>query len=341
MKDKKRKITIAKIVSTTMGALFVLAALALFIANFYIPVKYLSAYMLVNKSVLQKGTADVTFLDVDYGNAVIIRLPDGKSMVIDGGNNKYENRLQLITEINRRNIDKIDYLVCSAVTQEHCGALLELVKYKPIGTLYMPACNNYYITSEYRSVYKEVTERKVNTQIYEYGVGEYGDGYFFTFLSPSVHTNPQGEYAYLNKIGVEITDEVMGNASAVLWLECLGTSFLFASDAGEPVFKKIVNSYETCVLSNENYAPIGENSVDITQLDVMMVARHGGSAYAPFYDLAKPKTAIVSVGLNGKKFPTTAVLATVTAHAETFMTRDCGNIIIKMQNGTYSVKKEK
>ena len=122
---KRSKGRIAAIASAAVVAV---AFAALIITNIFVPVKYLSAY-LVARGERQQGVLTVTFLDVGYGDCTLCELPDGKVLLIDGGDGAYANTLSILRKLNSRGIDKIDYLFCSSVLGEYCGGLPEILRY--------------------------------------------------------------------------------------------------------------------------------------------------------------------------------------------------------------------
>ncbi len=338
MNGKKRKLSAAKIVSLVFGCFAVLAAAALLITNAFIPVRYLYAYVFCGSSPLAENSADVTFIDTGYGSSAIVRFSDGKVLLVDGGDTGYGNNLKLITALNRLGVDDVDWLVCTSVKSEHCGGLSEVIKYKRVSEIFLPYCKNTYITDEYRSFYLAARDSGSDLITADYGVGESGDDYFFVFLSPTAHTADFGEYAAMN---VSPTNDNIAAASAVLWVECGGVSLLFSSDATDVVFEKIVREYSVISSAGDRYAIAGENSVELERLDIIAVSSHGASAYAPFYDLAKPRTAVVSVGSNYFGAPSVSAMSTVCNTAEAYTTDECGNITVVVKDGKYTLSKEK
>ncbi len=332
----KVKWTKARIISLISVSLAVILIASLLIINIFIPVQYISAYLFSGSKPLEGGAADVTFVDVGYGNAAIIRFPDGKNMLIDGGSGEYNGTLKLITELNKRQVKHIDYLICSSVRSEHCGGLTDAMRGRTVGEIFMPYVKNTYITDEYREFYLAAKECGAKLTISEYGVGASGEDYFFSFLSPSAHDSNFGEYSDLN---ISPTSENIASASAVVWVQCKQTSLLFSSDAPNTVFAKIVEEYGIITSAGDNYAQVGDYFVNLEDCDIICVADHGAAAYAPFYDRFKPTDAIVSVGENTFGAPSVDALSTVCNTAEAYLTKECGNIEIEISDG-YTVIKE-
>lgn len=338
MTRKKCKLSKRAIILIITAIFALLLAISLIVTNVFIPVKYLSAYF-VGKDKNVAGQMRVTFLDVGYGDCTLIELPDGKTMLIDGGNGTHANNVKVLKELNKRAVEEIDFLICTSVADETCAGLCEILKYSKVKTVYAPYCNNVYVTEGYRKFQEEIKRREIDCVTAEYGEGfRNGESnYSFCFLSPSVHTNPQGEYESLNK---SPTPKNIRNASAVIWLEYGGISFLFMSNAGKEVQKKLVTAYSDGI----GFDFYGQ-TVDITSCSVIRVADHGSDdgTYAPLYDLIKPETAIISVGENGRGCPSLSALGDAYNYVKDrlYRTDEDGTVTVTVKNGNLEVFKEK
>ena len=329
MKKKAKKLSNAKLWSIISASIVVFISLSLIIINIFIPVKYLASYCVVGKRA-QDGTMRVTFVDVGFGDSIIVELPDGKNMLIDGGNGRYTNNAKVLKELNRRDIDTIDYLICSSVNGEHCGGLSDVVKYKKVKTVYMPYCTNKYVTEEFHSFYDLAKECGAEIVYSEYGSGISADSYFFTVISPSRIDLESGEYSALNK---NPSKTARNNSSAVIWLEYADTAFLFISDVEESVLSSILSSYQ---LTTDNYP------VKLEKCKVVQVAGHGSnlSVCASFYDLLSPEVAVISVGKNGSGCPSLSAISNVknSVGNNLYRTDEYGNIIFEVTASGYTIK---
>lgn len=329
MKKKAKKLSQAKLWTIITVSIAALISLVLIITNIFIPVKYIASYCVISKRV-KAGNMRVTFVDVGFGDSIIIELPDGKNMLIDGGNGKYSNNSKVIKELNRRDIDTIDYLVCSSVNSEHCGGLAEVLKYKKVKTVYMPYCTNKYITQEFCNFVNQTKKNGIEQIYNEYKTGIDADEYFFTFLSPSVIDSKEGEYQALNTHPSKTT---RCNSSAVLWLEYADTAFMFTSDAGKSVLNSIVDAY---TIDKEDY-PVKLENCKIVQL-----AGHGDnfSTSAAFYDLLSPEAAVISVGENGSGCPSIQAMSDAinSVGNNLYRTDERGNITIEVTTEGYTFK---
>ncbi len=333
MKKNKIKLSRSVVKILITGAILGAVVLSLVITNLFIPVKYLSAYIIFGKDLPKEGKTRVTFFNVGYGNCTFAELPDGKSLLIDGGNGSYVNQLNLLRFLNVRGVEHIDYLVCTSVLAEHCGGLAEVIKYKNVGKIFMPYCYAAGMTDGYDNFCKVALSGGSETAVCEYGAGVFSENYSFCFLSPSIHTNPDGEYAKLNS---EPTLENIKNASATLWLQLGDVSFLLTGDGTQSAHKKLVESY-----SLYGGFEIADKIVRIEDCDVLLVSGHGAkvSDCVEIYDLAKPSTAIISTDSS----PSVEAISNAQRYARDsfYRTDKNGTITVICEGNKYTVKKEK
>jgi competence protein ComEC len=326
MADKKRRLSKGIISSIITAAVVAVISIVLIIVNLYIPVKYLSTYIAFATE-RDEGEMKVAFIDVGYGDCIVVILPDGKTMLIDSGDNNYSHNLKIMRYLNENKIDTIDYLVCTSVKNEHCAGFEDIIKYKNVSHAYIPYCNNTSITSGFSSFMAALTKSNISYEYSSFNLGQVNEeaGYFFAFLSPSRYDNPLSEYVALNE---EASSLNIGNASSVMWLQYGKTSFLFCSDAGYAVLEKLTDNYKMSVIAGTPYCQMGSYSVELDKCTVVQVAGHGSKycTYANWYDLLSPEQAIISVGKNYAGCPSTAAI--------TDITNSCNNILMTSDKGT-------
>ena len=334
-KSKIRKIKI--IVSVSAVSTFIVA---LIITNIFIPVIYFTAYVHFKKDKNPSEQMRVRYLDVGYGDCSLVELPDGKTLLIDGGTGTYNNVYKLLDTLNSSGIKTIDYLVCTSVKSEHCGALAEILKYKSVGTAFIPYVTNVYITDEYAAFYKQLLKSGAHVEIAENGKGVYGAevDYFFTILSPQVSAYYDSEY---NKMNTNPTAVNINNASAVVWLEYAGRGFMFLSDAGSQVQKDIANA----IRLEQNKVLVYGEILSLSQCTVLKASNHCANGYTqPYlYDLIQPEAAIISVGKNAQSSPSNTEIANLQlyVHDKIYRTDVHGTITVTVNSQEYLISKEK
>lgn len=312
-------------VSIVISAVAVAIVIALIIINVFIPIRYLSAYTVTSVK-NEQGQLKVTYIDVGFGDSTLIELPDGKTALIDGGDGSYPNQLKLIKALNSHGVDYIDYLVCSSVKKEHCGGLAEIIQLKGVGKAFIPYSKNERVTDEYHAFISTLKSKNIPSAIANVSEGFDGEGYFFTFLSPSNYLNPTSEYTGLN---TNPDKENIDNASAVGWLECFGKKFVFCSDVRSGALERAIADYNMQKALGNAYCPFNGNGVSLEECDVATVPAHGGekNACAEWFKLLKPEYAVVSVGLNYGGYPSAIALSNPTGvGAQIYLTSESGDV---------------
>ena len=324
---RQRKLSKGIIRSIIVAAVVLVITATLLITNIFVPVKYLSSYMVISNDRAESNTLRVRFLNVGFGDCTVVEFPDGKTMLIDGGNGSYKNQLSVFKTLNKSGIKTIDFLICASVKSEHCGGLAEIVKYKKVKTTYIPYCQNIKITSEYRAFYNALANSGAERKYIEYGSGYYEKAdFFFCFLSPSAKDLEGGEYDNLN---TSPSIESINNASAVIWIEYKGVSLLLLGDAGVETQQKL------CAFPVMEVG--GGRTVDIRSCNIVKVSNHGDGICAcpALYDLITPEAAIISVGTNNRGCPSQQVLSTV--GDKLYRTDEKGLITVTAKNGGYAI----
>lgn len=341
MKSKRGKLSkrvIAVIVTAVTAAILFLG---LIITDIFIPLRYLTAYF-VGKDVNGEGTMRVSFVDVDFGDCILIELPDGKNVLIDGGDGAYPNTLKALHFLNSRGIDRIDYLICSSVSDEHCGGLAEIVEYKDVGYAFIPYCTNTRITEEYHTFITKLESKGVIHGVASVGAGIMGEKgeYFLTFLSPVNYNSPQSEYADMNS---DPNAENIENASVVTWLEYDGVAFIFTSDVRSTGLKRMVEEFSLCEELGQPYCTYGGRSVNLRECKILTAPAHGGkdNTYAPWYDLIKPEETVISVGKSFANYPSLKALSDICNYCDPLYTMYDGDITFTVNDGGYTVTKSK
>jgi len=221
------------------------------------------------------GDLRVFFLDVGQGNCTVVKLPDGRIMVIDcnteGANDNVINFLK------RAGISQIDVLVATHPDQDHISGLARLAKLFNIKELWKVAFEKTEENASSESLeafegYKRAVEvlRSQGTRILNPTVETYDRDFgkaTIEVMAP-FSKNP-GDYKTANE------------ASMVLRLSHAGKKFLFTADTTTETWEKLTTS--------------GGVSADVLQ------ASHHGAESGFHPDIMKtvqPQVVVVSVGKN-------------------------------------------
>ena len=338
--DRKTRRKVKRIERIVLLSALGAFVVTLIIINFFIPIIYFTAYVHFKKDVYPDGQMRVRYIDVGFGNCSLIELPDGKTMLIDGGIGTYGNVYKLLDVLNKSKISTIDYLICTSVKSEHCGALKEIVKYKSVGTAYVPYATNVYITDEYAAFYNQLLKSGAHVEISENGKGAYNEelGYFFGILSPQPQIYFDSEY---NKMNSAPTSENINAASAVVWLEYAGKAFMFLSDTGAEQQQKIATELRL----EGNEIRINGKSFSLSRCSVLKSANHCANGFTQpiLYDFIQPEAAIISVGNNAKSCPSNTEIAILQLYVNEniYRTDVHGTITVTVNSDECLISKEK
>ena len=335
--QKKSVHKAGKIFFITVVSVVAAVVVALLITNIFVPVKYLFAYFTIANS-NKDGEFRLSFLNVGYGDCVVAEFPDGKTLLVDGGNGSYSNNLKVLSELNSRGIDKIDYLVCTSVSAETGGGLSDILRYKDVERVFIPYCPFTYVTEEYRSFILELDKTDIEAQTLEYGVEVYDDesDFGFSVLSPSNHLLENGEISdFLN----DPSEKNINNASAVIYIDYKGFGALLCGNGGTEVLDKLNTFCQTGV-------EINGRTIDLKNCKIITLPNHGSGASGlnTLMQSLSPRYAVLSVGENAKNLPSPSAISTAqNVVGENFFRTDFdGTITVTVKSdGTINLSKEK
>ncbi len=304
---------------------FVLAALTVF--SVFVPPESWKYYVGKPKIDARKaGEMRIHYLDVGQGDSTLIELPDGKVMLIDGGNDTKGTKKNILRYLNALDIRVIDYLVITHTDGDHCGGLEEVFRYKKVLNAYLP--------------YADASENLQYAQAYDAALEE--NCPMVTFSRGIDLSNTDGEtpytltFLYPYSIEAEENPPYGNDASAVVWLDYKGLSALFLGDASIEVEKKLLRDHRLELLPG----------VHLAETELLKVAHHG-AAESTSNDLLEylgVEKAFISCGKgNAYGHPHQAVLNRLAAkNIAVYRTDEKGHLVVTANAlGNYTVKSVK
>ncbi len=81
-----------------------------------------------------KDTLQVVFFDVGQGDSALVVFPNGKTMLIDGGETDQGRRL--VQKLGQIGVKQIDWLVATHPHSDHIGGLIQVLKSLPVGEVW-------------------------------------------------------------------------------------------------------------------------------------------------------------------------------------------------------------
>ena len=204
--------------------------------------------------------ASVIFVDVGQGDCEIIRLADGRNILIDAGTDEGEDKL--VRKIKDYGIKKFDIVIATHPHEDHIGGMDEVIDSFDIGCVYMPDVVT--TTKTFENLLDSIENKNVKVNKAKAGVFVIDEeNISMVFVAPN-----SDKYEDLN------------NYSAVLKFTYGECSFLFTGDAEK-------------LSENEML----EASTDLSAR-VLKVGHHGSSTSSgkKFIKEVNPDYAIIEVG---------------------------------------------
>ncbi|MEQ1795150.1 MAG: DNA internalization-related competence protein ComEC/Rec2 [Nitrospira sp.] len=256
----------------------------------------------------------VTFLDVGQGDSAVIELPDGKTVLIDGGA-RYERfdmgRSVILPFLLNQGIRRLDHIIATHPQQDHVGGLPWVIRHLEAGNFWQTGI----VRPEplFRQLRQAVAESKLTDHVAMRGQEiVWGDQCRLTVLNPFTFRN--GETSLHDMSGTSLNNE-----SVVTRLVCGEHSVVFAADIETEALHRLT--------------ALGQDPVT-----VLKVPHHGArsSLDREWIAQARPRYAVFSVGRhNSYGHPVHDVLETYSAvGSELVRTDRDGAIIVTGQLST-------
>jgi len=167
----------------------------------------------------------VTFLDVGQGDSALLQLPDGKTVLIDGGS-RYERfdmgRGVIAPFLLNQGIRRLDHIIATHPQQDHVGGLPWVIRHLEVGEFWHTGIER----SEplFQQLRRAVIERKVTDHVAVRGQ-EIVEGHScrLMVLNPLAIRNDRTSFQSMN-------GTALNNESVVTQLVCGQQSIVFAAD---------------------------------------------------------------------------------------------------------------
>lgn len=254
-----------------------------------------------------RGKLEITFIDVGQGDSILIKTPQGKFILLDGGGSRWtdvEGR-KLLPYLHSRGINSFYMLVNSHPDTDHLKGLEAVAREHKTAFLWLPRPLSE--VSEYKNLKSMVSSR--------------GGRLFYL---------EKGQKVVLEKkLYIEVLypkDEYKGgnynNYSLVLYLHYGRFSALFPGDAEKEELQNMVKA-------------------GLKKAWVVKVPHHGslGSLSSDFYEQVGPRLAVISVGKNNFGHPHPEVVRFLQADKiDVLRTDERGTITLLSDGSTLRIK---
>ncbi len=224
-----------------------------------------------NKDILPGGRLSVMMIDVGQGDAFLIKLPDGETMLIDAGSSQfnYDNGERVIIPLlDYLGISTIDYGFISHMDTDHFAGFVSLVNQNRVREIFKPDTDS----TDKNDFYFEQLLALKNIPVNFYRDTNMVSQNSRIFLLCDTHKSP-------------ITDFKINDRSGIIKVVYGKNSFLFVGDAH---------------LKMENYLTSRWNN--FLNSDVLKLGHHGSktSSGENFLNFVTPEISLLSVGEQNK-----------------------------------------
>ncbi|TNF55943.1 DNA internalization-related competence protein ComEC/Rec2 [bacterium] len=238
----------------------------------FLPVCLVLTLYIMTPFLIRDKHLSITFLDIGQGEASVVRLPDKKVLLIDGGTEKPDmGRLVIAPFLWSQGIGKVDFLIVSHPHPDHYGGLLYIMDNFTVGEVWL----NGRAPSEADQLFQKILDMNLPLRVLRRGdLFESTDYRIYVFhpYDEFYADSPRGEFSNIN------------SGSLVLKLESDDFSVLFTGDIEREAEK--------------NLSSLG-NWLEST---ILKVPHHGGrtSSSQELLENVKPKIAVISAGRDNR-----------------------------------------
>lgn len=252
------------------------------------------------------GRLRVTFLDVGQGSSILIRLPNGGNVLVDGG--PREQGEEMVADLGRLGVSHLDAVVVSHADEDHSGGLIDVIDSVPVSTVYD---SGYPHTTQTYAALLDAIDRS-GARYVETRTGEGID------LDPRV----QMEFVYPDEL-----NEGTNESSLALRLDYGEFAAQFVGDLGF--------AEEQELLAAGRVSPV----------TLLEVGHHGsaGSSSTEFLQALSPEVGVIQVGAdNSYGHPTQETLSRLgQVGMEVYRTDLQGEITVTTDGTSYRVRTER
>lgn len=266
----------------------------------------LSANVWVWQRVTEAGDLQIVFLDVGQGDAAYVRLPDGRSMIVDAGMRSRRidmGERVIVPWLRRQGVDRVDIVVASHPHADHIGGLVHLLE--QIRVDHFIDAGQAYDSWTARRLHRLIEEKQIRYHAVQAGdslANLGGAGALILHPTPAFVENGES-LAGLN------------NGSVAMRLDYAGCRVLFTGD--------IEFETERSLLAWASRL----------QADVLKVPHHGSATSSGryFVDAVNPALAVISVGAHNKfRHPSPRVTQRLSSVATVLRTDRDGAILLRV-----------
>lgn len=210
----------------------------------------------------QEGKLTVHFIDVGQGDCILIRTPDGRNILVDGGDREAADRISRY--LLSQGVRRIDMLIISHAHADHIGGLPALFDNFGISCVVDSGCEH--ASPIYEDLLRKIEERRIDYRL----VGK------DQIPIPSKDINLD----LLRMEAGDDTDSELNNSSIIALIRYKDVGVLLTGDIQYQAEAQLLATHRNL------------------KADILKVAHHGSadSTSNEFLEVVKPTYAVISVG---------------------------------------------
>ena len=249
------------------------------------------------------GVLNIHFVDVGQGDCIIIEFPDGKTMIIDAGNDytKVETKIADFTEAI--GVESFDYMLLTHADADHVGSMDYVFENYAVKHVFRPNVLSTHASAEslndginvgftnsaggkessskayYNFLFGLQNEQDCTDEVFDKDSDFYG-----TYVNDTVELTYKFDFLTPVLDGESAKYKNANDYSPIALLTYNGTSILFTGDAEEEMEEEFVNYYRG------NYP----------DCDLIKIGHHGSesSSSLAFLNAVRPEYAVIQCGVN-------------------------------------------
>jgi len=260
-------------------------------------------------SAIPSDNLKVSFIDVGYGDSILIQDETGFDVLIDGGSPL--GGTKVIGYLQDQGVDEIDVMVATHAHKDHIGGLTEILQQTDIPVHQILYNGDSGDTETWVDFAEAVNNRKLTLTPAHFPMT-------YTWGTSTAYIlNPAPNLVETNQV-----DDVQNAKSVAIMLDHVKVEFLFTGDIGA--------SGELALISRANSI----------SAKILKVSHHGSddSSNATFLAAVSPYEAIISVGDNPSGYPHEETLDRLqSVGARIWRTDQSGTIVVLSDGASYTV----
>lgn len=252
----------------------------------------------------KNSNLSIHIIDVGQGDSILIKTPNSKNILVDGGDDKSEKIIKRY--LKKENIKSLDIVISTHPDSDHIGGLDYIINNFDVKEIYMP--NQDVDTLTYKSLINSCNNKNLNIQ--------------YLYKGDKINIDNDIDLLTLNPSYIQDDNNLN---SIVFKLDYKNKSFLFTGDAEYENEVEMINSF------------------DLEDIDFIKIGHHGSSSSTniDFINEVSPDIAAISCGYkNNYGHPHRSTLENLSyINAKVYRTDLLGDIVFYSDGDTIFTKK--